>query len=744
MTDWLQALTDPLGNMTGLTVNPTGNPISTAIPSASSAKPTNPSSASSSDDGFLPNVLNKHQQVAYHFRLMMLTESANFGRASASELQSGLSKAGTVVIAESGVTGYNIKDVHIRSTVTATAEGRSTNANEFEITVIEPMGTSFLDSIVLAARKLGIQNWSKFDYFLELTFKAYDESGAIATNPCADLGAPNGGRWLWRISINTMDVSLDASGAVYKMRATATSDIAKAPQSNLTQELLSITSDTVGDFFQQFGSQLTSQSQTRDGLDSYEFIIHPIPNGPDPKTFKITPQNRDMNNFRNMSLKTDDKGKMVIHIPKGTAVNDVIDYIFANCEEAAKLARADAQSPASGNPDRTVFRVYNDTSKGNFDLQYNDYKRKHKIYVQYFPTQRVFLSPDEQKKVSGTQVISDLKKKGRLAKRYDYIFTGLNTEVINFDIRYSLAWSAVVTKFKGYNFRFEQVEQHAKFNPSVDAAKNQLLQQAANRLSGAQTQTAQASQVLASGRDPITGQALSPEQRRLYELAQQGGFRNAEAIESSIRDLAQSPADLAAVMNAVRSQQNSMASAKAAEGSVSYAEDLLGGSTTLQVSTAETDGDPRHAIGSGLSGSYEPGKSVYGAILEQLYDQANLSRITLEIRGDPYWLGYSNIEMSAMLAAGPGNPTIKMPDWREGDMSFLLHFKYPYRIGDDGTPIVRSADAFNGVYIVTHVDHVFQNGEYRITLAANRNLNVDPNSATAAATKNTVGSPTEI
>jgi hypothetical protein len=126
-------------------------------------------------------------------------------------------------------------------------------------------------------------------------------------------------------------------------------------------------------------------------------------------------------------------------------------------------------------------------------------------------------------------------------------------------------------------------------------------------------------------------------------------------------------------------------------------------------------------------------RGVYSTIMAQLYDRAgqHLVEIEMEIRGDPYWLGKSNVErMGELLAlSGQQDDTLVSPNldryanYNNRDSSFLLLF----RPGDQpsnstGFMTFDNSVFFNGIYHAIEVTHVFSAGKFTQKIRAVRDL----------------------
>jgi hypothetical protein len=165
-------------------------------------------------------------------------------------------------------------------------------------------------------------------------------------------------------------------------------------------------------------------------------------------------------------------------------------------------------------------------------------------------------------------------------------------------------------------------------------------------------------------------------------------------------------------------------------------------------------------------------RGIYSTILQQMYDRVGLqlTEIEMEIRGDPYWLGESNLERVTKIteylrtrgvAAGAGAATSAAPasgvpasfaraagldtdalyaDYYTKDAAFLLLFRAGnapsettgYMNFDTGSRENQSV-FFNGVYIALEVTHMFDNGKFTQKIRAVRDALTNLETATQAA-----------
>jgi hypothetical protein len=276
---------------------------------ANTLTPGNPLSKSgAASPVWVPNILSTVEQPAYHIRFY-ITEDKSWDYASYTSYQDFYQKviknSATTVIAETGVTGLNIQSLEIKSIGAPNGLTRSYSANAFTMVITEPLGVNFFDMIVNAAQELKIRNFSKFYYYLEVSFKGY-ENGTIKQNVCADYS--NGGVWLYQVAVTDVDVDANATGSTYTLNMQPYEEAAAFDENNMyLKEEFVPTGKTIGEVLTQLAQALNDAEKQAYGyqLVTYAFTTTPvIINGKkyDPSTWSITPSNVDFNSQRTMEL----------------------------------------------------------------------------------------------------------------------------------------------------------------------------------------------------------------------------------------------------------------------------------------------------------------------------------------------------------------------------------------------------------------------------------------------------------
>src|SRR6056300_1651423 len=132
------------------------------------------SSAGSNTGRYLENVLNKYDTYSYNISIHMVhpRNSNQF------DLNSG-----TILMADNSQDPrYIVTDVEQIFSV-GHGQVRSAYGNKFTIKLSEPNGTSFLESIALSARQLGIESHLHAKYYLTIEFIGRLPDGSVRREP---------------------------------------------------------------------------------------------------------------------------------------------------------------------------------------------------------------------------------------------------------------------------------------------------------------------------------------------------------------------------------------------------------------------------------------------------------------------------------------------------------------------------------------------------------------------------------
>ncbi|CAM6053347.1 unnamed protein product [Sphagnum tenellum] len=728
-----------------------------------------------------PNPLNSFWQVAYHWRLFILNDRDLFTltgkQNSVNDLYTAIEGLNKVTICETGATNYNIKSVEMRGLVGSNPETRNVHAFKFNMTVVEPISVGFLDALKSAALQMQVDNLQKCPYYLELSFRAYDEAtGAIDINPLANAGL-EASKWIWAIQIIDIDTHFDAAGGTYNLSmqiyndSSIETDILTMPQS------LTMQGGTIGDVLKDLGQNMTKAWSMYYGnnLVTYDFQMHQIINppasigNPDPNTYRMQYQNKDWSSVR--TYPQDGSNAVRAQVPPGTSFNDIVDWIAGNNEQTHNLGldrdNAITQTDASQThtndrqmKEAIVFRIEPDVEITGYDYISANYIKKVHIHIWPYYTQAVLtghVQRDDAKDPNvQARMVQQLISRGFLAKHYDYLYTGLNTEVLDFEIKSSFKWNALLPKLEGARSRGENYAAQAKIpkdnrnekgniDEVVDLNNPAALQKAITSLSTLQQQYQSNLQDIAQQITPLSSEIVNqtairdnPKSTAAEIQAAQVKIASDTQQVNSLTDQQQKTTTAATSVNdranLYGQRLKALANKTVTNTPAGFAEDLINADGTIVASASayqyeqfnyaisfrQGNKEAENQAGTGFSGAYHRDRSTFGALIDQLYQPytVQLAKIEITVRGDPYWIGASNLSRQVLLRAGNQDAGTQqamkgLPNWVSGDQVLLLTFQYPILVNDNFEPVFKSNDTFDGIYRVTEVQSTFADGVFK-------------------------------
>jgi len=771
----------------------TASTPTSAAAAATTSAPTPPAAGSTAADagdiqrllqnflGGMDNPLNSHWQVAYHWQLFCISDIDLYTQAgnpsSVSALYNAVDKLNKIVVAESGVTTYSIKSVEMDSLVGPNYESRNINATKFTINIIEPIGVGFLDALKQAALQNKIRNLQYAPYYLQLSFKAYVEKGAaggtegdIEVDALTNAGL-NTSRWIWQIQITDVETHFDEKGGNYTLTAIPYNENVIDSQDTLTApQTMSASGGTISAFFDDLGTNLTNAWTARNGFQSvtYKFMVHDIANPPpsvsDVKigNYKTKPQQP---NNSSIKINTFKDGSFQAIFSPGTVITDMIDWPLHNNEQIQNLGldRDNTQTQTDQSTQNTndrkfkesiIFRVETDINVTGYDYWNSVYIRTITFHIFPYYTQAIIASVVQRNNARDPTVQASMLKtllaRGLLKKNYQYLFTGLNTEVLNMEIKSSFKWAALLPKLEGARMSVDNIETAAKAaDAQVKQAQNATevpdlrdklaaLAQSKTDIDAAIATQKTQNQAAITPEVEAAIQTLSTPGSSIIQRAFATATLNAasptlNSLVAKQQNIIATAQTLQTRLNAAQDAQLGIGGTQTAKGTTIYAEDLIV-SNTGNVLNTEFDyenfnysvpfrqayKDQMQQTGTGLVGPYHRDRSTFGSLIEQLYEPytTQLANVDLDIRGDPYWIGQSNLQRTIALRlndpnGGSQSYSPNQPNWVAGDQVFMFTFRYPIVTGNDFVPIFRNDDSFIGIYRATQITSYFSDGIFK-------------------------------
>ena len=683
-----------------------------------------------SQTDWLENPFSNFSHITYRISLFIISEQAYIEAQNSQDPIGLIDNTEKVVIAESDITGMNIKELRLKVIPAPNEYNRFSLIKEGVIELFEPMGVNFYDQLLTAARLLEINNIQKIPLFLEISFLGTDEFGNIKILP--GIFPNENKKWLYSILIKDIKTNIGPEGANHTITFVEYDNLAFMDNFFILPSPLSVQTNRVRDIINEITELKKREETEKYGYQRniYKFNFIPLDKIPEYKEFaslglttdplsweirKIDPTSQSMH------VSMTGNNKIEINFPRGQSIGSILEQIFAATEEGSTLLRRSAEARSYDISSEMIFfwwitpkvKIRSDYP---YDYEYNSYN--YEILYEVIPYVSFRgLGTIKQMMPMIKQNDEEIKKKflirkrtRRLIKKYEYLFTGLNTEVVDLNIDFDNLWKAIIPLYNGKNFiKFntaENKENREYYNVVERIRENTIKLQQTN------AKLANLNRIINS--KPITERQVDervniiiPERNRLEETRQ-----------DLIRRINEDRGFLNSTL------QNNQKNLKTNNLSRIYLEDL--NSMTVNrwnlYSLISIDSSVKFTNQSG-KGNIEPydpvNQSMAWAILNQLTEKS-LIKLTLTIKGDPYWLGTTPFD-KGNIKNTMTSEFFELPDFRTGEYSLLLIFGSPVQSEEDKI----SQNFFNGVYVVTEITHNFIDGVFTQVLECKRDINAE-------------------
>ena len=664
---------------------------------------------------FQSNILDNYDNVAYHFKLMMFPENVIFDPS--------VKTTGTnyFLIAESGVTPiFNIKSVEIDSIVQPTSQTRNTQDTIIDITISEAQGISLIDKIFDAAKQMGISQINSCPMILELTFKGYNSNGIAVQIP--------GIKRTYRIQLTDVSIQMNEGGSEYVMHFISINSYSFNKQSAMQpiQEQITLTANTVGQFFSDLAAKVTDQAQIKAANGNipkltYEFIVPS-----DMAGWTIG----SGNDVKNQQCRFIDEGNKTIVLGTDMTLDQIVVSVFSACPAAqAMINPAESpdkmDNPIDGSSISRIVMVHGKVTNLSFNQGANDYDKKYTYYLVKTDSFRALTT-----KPTGTGDDSRVQYmiQDALKKKYEYIFTGENTDVIKLDLSFKSLWQQAVAFYATSYQNPNNVA--SNFNKAVapvrspddlrNASQNSPFSSSVTNFTPIPNYNIPSSPVsnTISAYDTLTNTTNSSNALVTLKssIAAQNASNNAVPVQGipAISSFQNIPI-LSGIGNRISSALNSAGSAITADLTNPKSPNYSNIVTSVFRQTIDPAIETKRFTNN-IEETGDLGRSVYGVVMNDLCGQssADLLSFDMEIRGDPYWLGECDEDAYARLDSGNiTSPSTTLANYLKGDNCIFLTFKTPTQYNENtGFVDLSNSTVFVGVYSVITVHSKFADGRF--------------------------------
>jgi hypothetical protein len=772
------------------------------------------------------NVLDNYAVPTYNLKLYMMTkqktEDAVSGTASFDESLTG-SPADIVILAQTGVTATTIDDLTIESL--KTTEGP--NAVGVNFTITQPGAATFLDQLQLARAYLGQEADSMPIMFLEISWKGYSAEvvdsadGKTSDSPedNEESGKPSiiTRPYRWKLHLTRATAEINAGGSVYNIETKPMSTYAYTYPLFKLPTPINTSGSTITEHLTSLTDQLNAyhkDSATNSVPDEFEFDLSQLITTTtesdtailDEKVFTNTdPKVEDINRQLNMSFAIGDAvehGKAIAEEPedavkeqeklidgdnikatKGMTIEKYLGILLAmNDEFYTKISRKVAiDDPESEVTSKAAFVTWYKMDAKVKQLKYDTIRSAYAYKITYIPTLYKSSRNDiivdhkeaiitEEEYVQRTQEIIDT---GGIKKSYHYLFSGLNDQILNLDIKYDTGIALLVPPKGGAIGAGADAQSliAGSVGLRTDVTAEGVIKAVTNK-----TEEANLADQFSSFLDDITALAGQVQDGKnaasgfMQSLSDMSGLddntikdaiegKNAlarTALEDAIQQSDQTKKLLAnnKINSSVAVESFDVDSALELSG-VNYAVDLVNSLETpltadeisalgyLQLNeeqrkTAGFEGlKPRiitsvmQAETANQSGTIKKGSlqnSLFGVIASQhSNDIGFLINLDMSLRGDPWYLGTDTLE--------PSNS--EFANFRKNDNHFYLSIRSPKTFDmdwrDEDSEINSgywSGDGesrtFGGIYRLIKCTNNFSGGQFTVDIQAQRIIPTNP------------------
>lgn len=698
-----------------------------------------------------PNPMGDLYQATYHFSFFLDTDNE--------PLQG---QGREFVIAETGVTGMNIQEVTIDSFVGPNVRTRNATATSITIKIYEPFGSQLPDLLFQAAVKMNIRNYLKAPWFLRLKLHGYDVDGKPQQV---------GDKWLWKLVLIDIQTQISENGSVHTLTAMPQNEVALNNQYCMLPTIVNTSGTTVGEVLKNIVTSMNDNVNRNYGSTNPPVVEYAIEDREYPydsmvgirrpfdhKLVADLPQDSNLRAVSGFGTQTTQFGP-------GTDLPAVLDLLMARTDTAIMAARVSREKPSANGPDleQTVrdpsslmHRIDTKVEYTGYNSIIGDYTKKITFIVKPYQSLRLLTSMGRAMTFDKEKTLNRLKAKhavdqAMLKKQYDYVFTGLNTEVEKFDINVNFRWAVSVPVIQGWGTNTGSTMRVDNANAAEARDHTLQLQSLNQQYQNAIVDRQKLDETPTPAGTPEDPAKTQKRQRLDAEIARlKGETDRLQNLAGQESDIANRQADAEAARRGIPpigrtydGEDEIYANSSADENG--NARDGYGGAGNNGLSYMPITilQSPEDSSGTkyGSSTDNNPNKSIYGALLNQLYGSfdGNLQNLELDIRGDPYWLGPGS---AGVPYDEPSSGT--KPNFMNGEHIFVFRFKLPQGYDQNtgtvslpkdegskpgGSPTPEEAkkasmggnsNIFTGFYAATQVVNHFRNGMFTQTLTGVR------------------------
>lgn len=592
------------------------------------------------------------------------------------------------------------------------------------MTITEPNGATLLSKLVESARSLGIRNHTQAVYLLVIEFTGWLPEGRIKKF------TPS---FYFPIMFRTFEFNVNEGGTTYQIDAIEHSASGYQYLNDVLRDQITVTATSVGTFIDDFLKKLERSNEKLLNLDpdrvyadQYE-IVFDQESGTDEWLKWRFEQLDDPLKINGINLVGNpDSGELEMQIPatNGSKISELIGMVLQLTKEYKQIPTDDGQfyrengaaEPSTRSLDSfpVFFKVLTDVQFLKYDPLRGDYQKKITFFVKKHITPDLIIDGESYRngitdRSVQTTRIRKLLSSGLMQKRYDYIYTGQNTEVLNLDMRFDRLYFLTTPIAKGLwgDANTQSSVRGRDEITTIARLKNRLVELNANINSIRNTSSRGVNSIRREQSN------ATDEIRRNFGLGTRDvistvdNFFDGKVNESTnnadftLQSLERERSELLAELNrsVAEYDTNYSVSAELIAHPVRFEPDVISQSDYW-----------------GPENDLEGGAIQFGVVKSNLENPADMLKIEMAIRGDPYWLGRPK-NYFALNNSGPSRTQVA--DYTLGGNLFYLKVNLPTADeNQEGRRKPQPDYQITAVYLVIDVISRFEGGEFKQYLNA--------------------------
>ena len=345
---------------------------------------------------------------------------------------------------------FYFENLKFESVIGVNSKSRNSNVITFEFTVIEPFGISLMDRLLAVAQDLDAKNWQEMVFTLQVDFFANSDDGE-PINP-----VPNQTKY-FQTKLIGCDIKASSKGSEYKFTAIPYGHIAytqtfgSMPSNfeGIGHQIKDLFADGAEGSFAKYlndhQKSLAKDKKFQDEADVYKFVIDG-----DIESAYITSTGKQ-NNIRSTAMPSSetpkkqsdaksarDSGKLLpidlirqrVAVNAGTSIIDAINLVIKNSTFVSSQIKDGKEGALNW------YKIIAVVENGNYDKKRNTHQKtityhvkSYQLYNTKYPNAPMGL-PDKWE------------------KEYNYIFTGQNQQIIDFNIDFNTMFYTMLTTHK--------------------------------------------------------------------------------------------------------------------------------------------------------------------------------------------------------------------------------------------------------------------------------------------------------